>query len=225
MARYTNIDLIFKNRIDAGEQLAEKLYALKLQDPIVIALPRGGVAVAKPIADKFNAKLDIMVAKKIGAPNNPELAIGAVTSGGDYVIAPYAVGAIQDLPLQGDNKWDYLQKQIPYLINQCREREKKYLSCRGSFQRRPYEGQNIILVDDGTATGMTALAAIKTIKKQNPRHLVLAIPVISSQAYDELSQEVHRIETLKIPREFTAVGVHYDNFEAVIDEDIRSMLL
>lgn len=213
MARYTNIDLIFKNRIDAGEQLAEKLYALKLHNPIVIALPRGGVAVAKPIADKLNAKLDVMVSKKIGAPGNPEFAVGAVTSHGDYVIAPYV-----DLEL-GDNKWEYLQKQIVYLVNDSREREKKYCG-----EHPSYENQNIILVDDGIATGMTAQAAIKTIKKQNPRYFVLATPVISTQAYDELSPQVHRIETLKIPREFTAVGVHYEDFEAVSDDEIKEIL-
>lgn len=213
MAKYQNVDLIFKNRLEAGKELGEKLFLLKLKDPIVVALPRGGVSVAKPIAEKLNAKLDIMVSKKIGAPGNPEFAIGAVTSHGDYVIAPYV-----DLEL-GDNKWEYLQKQIVYLVNDSKEREKKYCS-----EHPSYENQNIILVDDGIATGMTAQAAIKTIKKQNPRYLVLATPVISTQAYDELVPQVHRIETIKVPREFTAVGVHYEDFEAVSDEEIKLML-
>ena len=218
MAKYLNTDLIFKDRADAGIQLAEKLILLKLQNPIVIALPRGGVAVAKPIADKLSAKLDIMVSKKIGAPNNPELALGAVTSRGDYVVAPYSEYEL------GQNKWDYLQAQIVDLVKECQEREKKYLSHRGGFQTRLYEGQNIVLVDDGTATGMTALAAIKSIKKQNPKSLILAIPVISTQAYDEIKPQVDRIETLKIPRDFGAVGLHYIDFEAVTDDEIKEMI-
>ena len=217
MAKYLNIDLIFKNRTCAGEILAKNLSSYELKNPIVIGLPRGGIAVAKPIKDKLNAKLDIMVSKKIGAPNNPELAIGAVTSRGDYVISPYSEYEL------GEKKWDYLQKQIVYLVNDCKEREKKYLG--GTSACHSYDGQNIILVDDGTATGMTALAAIKSIKKQNPYFLILAIPVISSQAYDEIEKQVNRIETLKIPREFIAVGVHYEDFDAVSDEDIKSMLV
>lgn len=234
MAKYTNLDLIFTDRTDAGNQLAEKLILCKLEDPIVIGLPRGGVSVAKPIARKLNAKFDIIVSKKIGAPNNPELALGAVTSHSDYVIAPYYVEAIHELPLPGQNKWDYLQTQIIQLINDCKEKEKKYLSCRGGFsakggpafsgETRPYNGQNIILVDDGTATGMTAMAAIKSIKKQNPKSLILAIPVISFQAYDEINPLVNKIETLKIPRDFVAVGVHYEDFTAVTDEEIIGML-
>ena len=219
MAKYLNTDLIFQNRNEAGKQLAEKLVSLELQNPIVVGLPRGGVAVAKPIAEKLNAKLDIIVSKKIGAPNNPELAIGAVTSSSDYVISSYSNYEL------GEKKWDYLQKEIVYLVKDCQEREKKYLSSRGGFQTHSYEGQNIILVDDGTATGMTALAAIKSIKKQTPKIIILAIPVISFQAYDEIATQINKIETLKIPREFTAVGVHYMDFDAVSDDEIRSMLV
>src|SRR3989338_6561167 len=149
MAKYLNIDLVFKDRTDAGKQLASKLLEYKLANPIVVALPRGGVSVAKPIADILHVKLDIMVSKKIGAPGNPELAIGAVTSHGDYVISAYS-----DFEL-GQNKWDYLQEQIVYLVNDCKEREKNYR--KGEFYTSPtYDSQNIILVDDGTATGMTA---------------------------------------------------------------------
>lgn len=217
MAKYINVDLIFKDRTDAGIQLSEKLLQLNLQNPIIVALPRGGVAVAKPIADKLNAKLDIMVSKKIGSPYNSELAIGAVTSHGDYVIASYA-----DYEL-GENKFDYLQTHIVDLVNECKEREKKYLSCRGGFETRLYEGQNIIIVDDGTATGMTAMAAIKSIKKQDPLSIVLAIPVISYQAYDEIAKQV-KIETLKIPYDFSAVGIHYIDFNPVTDDEIKEML-
>ena len=228
MAKYLNIDLIFKDRTDAGKELANKLFGYKLVSPIVIALPRGGVSVAKPIADILHAKLDIMVSKKIGAPGNPELAIGAVTSHGDYVISAY-VGSIHELILPGQNKWDYLQEQMVYLIKDSSEREARYkegLTINGKDnQEISYKDQNIILVDDGTATGMTALAAIKSIKKQNPLQIILAIPVISSEAYDEIKPQVNKIETLKIPREFIAVGVHYKDFNAVTDEEIKGLLI
>lgn len=210
--------VVFENRNDAGKQLAEKLLSYKLQSPVLVALPRGGVAVAKPIADQLGVKIDIIVAKKIGAPGNPELAIGAVTSYGDYVISPYLNHEL------GEKKWNYIQNQIVYLVNDCCEREKKYC-CKGVLLERPsYNGKIVVLVDDGTATGMTALAAIKSIKKQNPAFLVLAIPVISKDAYSEIEKQVDKIETLKIPEDFIAVGIHYKNFEPVTDDEIKSLL-
>lgn len=224
MAKYLNIDLIFRNRIEAGIILAEKLGPLKLTNPIIIALPRGGVQVAKPISEKLNAKLEIMVSKKIGAPNNPELAIGAVTSCGDYVISPYVQEVFNDTPFNGEKKWDYIQKQVVYLINECKDREKNYYKDVEN-ERVSYKGKNIILVDDGTATGMTAQAAIKSLKKQEPSYIVLAIPVISSQAYDEILILVDKIITLKIPRDFIAVGLHYEDFSTVTDDEIKAMLV
>ncbi|MBI2996434.1 MAG: phosphoribosyl transferase [Candidatus Melainabacteria bacterium] len=212
MIKYLNTDLIFKDRANAGRQLAEKLIFYKLSNPIVIGLPRGGVVVAKPIADLLNGELDIIVSKKIGALNNPELAVGAVTSHGDYVISPHAE-MFHESPLQ----------EIPSLVEDCKERERIYR--RDRFQTCSCEGQNVILVDDGTATGMTALAAIKSIKKQNPASLTLAVPVISLDAYDELKSQVNKIETLKIPREFIAVGLHYENFNPVTDDEIKNMLV
>lgn len=224
MAKYLNTDLIFKNRTVAGEKLAEKLIPLKITNPVVVALPRGGVQVAKPISKKLNAKLEIMVSKKIGAPGNPELAIGAVTSYGDYVISPYSKEIFYGTPFDGEKKWDYIQKQVVYLINECKEREKNYFKGIKS-EHATFNGKNIILVDDGTATGMTAQAAIKSVKKQEPLYVVLAIPVISTQAYDEIAPLVDRIITLKIPMDFIAVGLHYEDFAAVTDDAIKSMLV
>lgn len=218
MAKYQNVDLIFKDRKQAGKLLAQNLFSYKLEDPLVVALPRGGVIVADPIAKKLNAKLDILMAKKIGAPQNPELALGAVTSHGDFVVSPFT-----DLEL-GEKKWEFLQKQIVYLVDLCKEREKKYIG-RELIQEDLYKNKSVILVDDGTATGMTALAAIKTIKKQDPKYLILAIPVISSQAYEEIKENVDKIEALKIPREFIAVGVHYKDFSPVTDDEIKILLV
>ena len=223
MPKYINSNLIFENRTEAGKQLAEKLISYRLQNPIVIALPRGGVPVAKPISDLLHAKLDIMISKKIGAPFNPELAIGAVTSGGDYVIAPYYLDIINEMPLE--KKWDYIQNQIVYLIKDCQEKEKKYCGSRsGRFETCHYMGHDVIIVDDGIATGMTAMAAIKSIKKQNPKNLIIAAPVISHEAFEDLKEQVNKIEFLKIPESFIAVGVHYLSFEQVGDEEIKNML-
>ena len=218
MSECFNPNLIFKDRNHAGELLAEKLIECELKEPFVIALPRGGIEIAVPISKKLDGKLDIIVSKKIGAPGNPELAIGAVTSHGDYVIAPYVETEL------GDMKWDYLQKQIVYLVNDCKEREKKYLSGRDALPGRLYRGHDVIIVDDGIATGMTAMAAIKSIKKQNPKNIILAVPVISDETYDELSKHVDKIVTLKIPKEFVAVGVHYKEFNPVSDDVIIDTL-
>ena len=227
MPKYINSDLIFKSRTEAGKQLAEKLIEAcrgkpLLEKPIVIALPRGGVPTAKPISDLLHTKLDIMVSKKIGALFNPELAIGAVTSHGDYVIAPYYMDMLNEVNLERENKWNYIQEQIVYLVKDCQEKEKKYRS--GRFEICHYTGNDVIIVDDGIATGMTMIAAIKSIKKQNPKNIILAVPVISYEAFTELKEEVNKIEFLKIPRDFIAVGVHYTNFNQVSDEEIKGML-
>ena len=224
MVRYLNTDLIFKNRADAGRQLIVELLDLKLTNPVVIALPRGGVAVAKPIADALHSELDIIVSKKIGAPNNPELAIGAVTSLGDYVVSSFSQEIFYETSSQRESKWDYLQKQIVYLINDCREREKKYKQGIRKDIECSYKDKDIILVDDGTATGMTAMAAVKSVKKQEPKSITLAIPVISSQAHEEISSLDVKIVTLKVPRDFVAVGVHYEDFSPVTDEEIKRLL-
>ena len=219
MLKYKNTELIFKDRTHAGEMLADKLTSYKLLNPVVVGLPRGGVAVAKPVSDRLGVKQDIIVSKKIGVPGNPELAIGAVTSHGDYVISSFVNYEL------GEKKWDYLQKQIVYLINDCRERELKYLSTKHPLTTNDYfKNKDVILVDDGTATGMTAMAAIKSIKKQLPSSLILAIPVISIQAYEEIINQVDEIESLKIPKDFVAVSLHYASFEAITDDEIKSML-
>lgn len=220
MAKYLNTDIKFKDRNDAGKKLANELSSCKLKDPIVVALPRGGVLVAKPISDILNATLDVMVSKKIGAPGNPELALGAVTSHGDYIISPYSETEL------GEGKWDYLQKQIVYLVNDSKEREKQYKEKHhvGISLEYPFKDKNVILVDDGTATGMTALAAIKSIKRQNPKQMFFAVPVISSQAYDEIENHVDKIIALKIPRDFVAVGAHYKDFSPVTDDEIKTLL-
>ena len=216
MTKFLNQDLIFKNREHAGNLLAKELEKYSFESPVVIGLVRGGVPVAKPIAEKLKGTLDIMASKKIGAPNNPELAIGAVTSFGDYVISSYS-----DYE-PGDKKSEYLHNQIGYLVNESKEKEKKYRM--GLFQVPSYQGQNIILVDDGIATGMTMFAAVKSIKKQNPKSVIVAVPVISEQAYEEMKKHIKLIKALKIPSDFVAVGIHYKSFEAVTDEEIISML-
>ena len=191
MPKYINSDLIFENRTEVGKQLAEKLveachgkplhHDKPLQNPVVIALPRGGVPVAKPISDLLNVKLDIMVSKKIGAPNNPELAIGAVTSHGDYVVAPYFLDMLNEVNFQGEKKWDYIQEQIVRLTKDCQEKEKQYCGGKDVVLQCLYEGHDVIIVDDGIATGMTAMAAIKSIKKQNPKNIILAVGARSKE--------------------------------------------
>lgn len=218
MPKHINDDLIFENRTEAGKKLAEKLVGAcpLLENPIIVALPRGGVPVAKPISDLLYTKLDIIVSKKIGAPFNPELAIGAVTSLGDFVIAPYIETEFSK------NKSEYIQDQILYLIKDCQEKEKQY---HGETPvEHLYKGHDVIIVDDGIATGMTAMAAIKSIKKQNPKNIILAIPVISHEAYEELNALVDKIEFLKMPKSFIAVGIHYLSFEQVSDAEIRELL-
>lgn len=214
-----NENLIFYDRQDAGIKLANKIADLQFKDVIVVALPRGGVPVAKPIADKLKAQIDIMVAKKIGAPGNPEFAIGAVTSHGDYIISSYFEEEVND-------NLDYIKEKAQELISECKLREKQYkenLNISISLNH-PFSSKTILLVDDGTATGMTALAAIKSIKRQKPKKLIMAIPVISKEAYEEISSQIDQLIPLKIPDSFIAVGAHYTNFTPVTDNDIKNLL-
>lgn len=199
---------MFHDRHDAGKQLARKLLVYKDKKAIILALPRGGLEIGYELARELKLPLDIIVSKKIGFPGDPELAIGAVSMDKVVVIdegmaKSYNIGK------------DYIEKEKERL-NQ--EIEEKYLRYRDSSQRPDFKSHSVILTDDGIATGRTMLAAVRFLKTQNPKEIIVAVPVLSSESHESIKKEVNQVIFLVIPQSFGAVGAFYQNFPQVEDE-------
>jgi len=209
---------MFKDRLQAGNLLAQKIKKkfthLSKQFMVILALPRGGVVVAHPIAQLFKAPLDIVVVRKIGAPENPECAIGAVSESGQVIIDSFEkdkIGLSQN----------YLKLKTQEETKEIKRRVKEY---RGKRRREPLRGKTVILVDDGIATGYSMRAAIKEIQTQNPERIIVAVPVAPPETVSELKKEVDEVICLRTPSPFFAVGNFYTNFEQVTDEEVKAML-
>jgi putative phosphoribosyl transferase len=205
--------VIFQNRIDAGEKLAKRLSWLKQdrlkeersqQSIIILAIPRGGVIIGDVIASELDAKLDVVVSRKIGAPNNPELAIGAVMPDGSYFINQEIVNML-NIPEE------YIQIQAH---EQIKEIDRRLMSYRGSKEYdNEFEDKIAVLVDDGIATGATMLASAQWIKnKQHCKKLVIAVPVAPRKILDDLNQLADEVIVLYSPLSFEAVGQFYQDF-------------
>ena len=204
---------MFSDRIDAGKQLGKKLEFLKGQDPLILAIPRGGVVVADAIATVLDCKLDIIVSRKIGAPHNSELAIGAVLHDGSYFPNSEVVKM-----LQVPQSYIDLEKSI-----QMKEIERRLINYRGSMQ---YDLGNkiIVIVDDGIATGATILVAALWVKKQKPKKVIIAIPVGSKDSIQKLKKIADEVVVLYAPDFFNAVGEFYKDFEQIEDESVLGIM-
>jgi predicted phosphoribosyltransferase len=206
----------FANRTDAGRLLADTLSDLPKAgiDTLVLALPRGGVPVAAPVARALGAGLDLMIVRKLGTPHNPELAMGAIASGdilvrNDDVIAAAGVDAAQFTAVMNRE------------LQELRRRQRVY---RGD---RPYpalKGRGVVLVDDGVATGATMFAAIEAVRRQQPAQLVVAVPVAPPEVVARLRQKVDRVVCLQVPEPFFAIGNWYQDFSQTGDDEVRSLL-
>ncbi len=204
----------FKNREDAGRQLAERLVHYRDEDPIVLALPRGGVPVGYEISDALQAPLDVFIARKLGAPGRPELGIGAVAQGGLSVLNADAIRAL-GIPKE---HIDRVAKR------ETAEIEGRLGLLRGDSPEPEVRGRTAILVDDGLATGVTARAAIEALRRRDPRRLVLAVPVCATASAELLRPEVDDLICLKTPSGPTAISLWYRNFEQVPDEEVIKLL-
>lgn len=207
--------MIFENRSDAGRQLAERLAPLRDQpNVIVLGIPRGGVVVAAEIARALNAPLDVFLAHKLGAPFNPELAIGAVTSTGEVLLDEELVRELRLSPDEIEREVEYQRKGIERRLSAYRQ------------NRLPLDVQNkiVILVDDGVATGSTVLASLRALRQQQPAQLILAVPVGPLDTLEKLARECDRMVVLDAPMIFIAVGRFYQNFEQVSDEEVVQLL-
>lgn len=210
--------MMFRDRQDAGRQLGLRLLHLKDQEPppVVLGLPRGGVVVAAEIARELNALLDVLVVRKLGAPLQPELALGAVTDGGEprYVLNEDLVSAL------GVDE-DYLNAEIDSQFREVKRRQDEY---RHGRPAAPIEGRTIIIVDDGIATGATVRAGIAALKKMSPQRIVLAVPVAPPESLEVLERDVDEVVCISAPAVFLAVGRFYENFDQTTDEEVIDLL-
>lgn len=203
---------MFRDRLHAGQELAELLKPLNLKHPLVLAIPRGGVVVGHQVALGLQADLDVVLAKKIGAPFNPEFAVAAVDQDG-HVTFPPSAGTYASQEYIQDRALD-VSKQIARQLDYFRQ------------GRKPVEpkGRHVVVVDDGLATGLTALAAIKYVRRLKPSKLVLAVPVSPRETLDTLAQYVDQVVCVDTPAPFYAVGQWYARFDQVDDDTVRQIL-
>jgi len=207
--------IIFANRQEAGRMLAEKLEGYRGQDVVVIGLPRGGLPVARQVADRFGWPLDILVARKIGAPDHAEFAIGAVTARGTRVLNESALRGVMLPP-------GFMEAASDDQTIKAKERE---AMLREGKPAMPLRGRVVILVDDGVATGMTLRAAIADVKNQEPARIVVAAPVMAPESFDALKQSVDDVVAISVPALFFAVGQFYADFTQVTDAEAKECLV
>ena len=231
---------MFKNRQEAGGKLGEKiieeikqsLFSRKLENKkleidlppdkagklggrlLVLAIPRGGVVTGKEIAEKLKAPLDIIITKKIGAPGNPELAIGAVGPGGEEVVDERLASQV------GAND-DYIKNQKSNIKKEIERREKEL---RGGRPQLDYKDKIIILTDDGVATGATMLAGIEVLRQHHPQKIIVAVPVIAKDTLKKIEAQADAVIYLEAPWMFFAVGQFYQNFPQTTDKEVKQLL-
>jgi predicted phosphoribosyltransferase len=206
----------FRDREDAGRQLAAALADYKDQDPVVLALPRGGVPVAAQVATALAAPLDLILVRKIGVPIQPELAMGAVVDGGN----PLVVRNEDVIAMVGINETDF-KAVCDRELAEIDRRRQRYL---GDRERVEVAGRTAIVVDDGVATGATTRAALRATRARNPRKLVLAVPVAPTESLAELRQEADDVVCLEDHRFFAAIGLYYSDFRQISDEQVIELL-
>ena len=207
---------MFRDRTEAGEALAEALMGLDLPDPVVLALPRGGLPVAAPVAARLDAPLDLLLVRKIGVPRHEELAVGAVVDGPAHA-AVFNAGVLSMLGLR---EADFADTVVAKLA-EIETRRSRYL---GDAAPVPVEGRTAIVVDDGIATGATVKAALIGLRHRAPRQVVLAVPVAPADSLADLEPLVTRIVCLEVPLPFLAVGAHYRDFSQVEDAEVIAIV-
>lgn len=205
----------FRNRAEAGKILSKELRAFRGRDVIVLAIPRGGVPVGYEIAQDFKAPLDLVMSKKIGAPFNADLAIGAVTWNGAVMLDQAMV-----------DRWqisrEYIGGEARRIIGEMKATLDDLRTGLGNFPK--LYGRTVFIVDDGIATGATMIAAVEAIRDQGPEEVVIATPVIPAELVEELKY-VAPLVYAQAPEDFEAVGEYYQEFETLNDEQVKEYLL
>jgi putative phosphoribosyl transferase len=206
----------FRDRADAGRRLAAALGGYRGQQPVILVLPRGGVPVAAEVAAALQAPLDLILARKIGVPFEPELAMGAVVDGG----APLIVRN-EDVIRFADVDEAGFKAVCDHELAEIERRRQRYL---GNRKRVDVSGRTAIVIDDGIATGATTRAALQATRKRKPKKLVLAVPVAPTENLDALRGEADEIVCLEDYESFGAIGAYYADFHQVTDEEVIEIL-
>lgn len=207
---------MFRDRTEAGEALADALQGLALVDPVVLALPRGGLPVAVPVAERLRAPLDLVLVRKIGAPHHEELAVGAVVDGSVHETV-FNRNVLSMLDMREED----FASAVEAKLAEIEARRTRYM---GDAAPVPVEGRTAIVVDDGIATGATVRAALLGLQRRAPKEIVLAVPVAPADSLADLEPLVNRMVCLQVPEPFYAVGAHYSHFPQVDDMQVVSMM-
>jgi len=207
---------MFANRAEAGRRLARKLDHLAKDAPVIFAMPRGGLPVAAEIAAGLRAPIELVFVRKIGAPSQPELAIGAVVDGADPVLILH-----DDIISRYGIPQQYIEQARQTALNEIERRRKIYARDKKTLRVR---GRTIIIVDDGIATGASIEAALKAMRTQAPKHIVLAVPVAAAGTIARLQPLVDEIVCLETPDDLRAIGFYYRDFRQLSDAEVLKIL-
>jgi predicted phosphoribosyltransferase len=210
------MDAYFKNRVEAGWLLARDLQQYRAEKPIVLALPRGGVPVAAEIARALDAPLDLIIVRKIGAPGQPELAVGAIADA-----EPPQIVRNEELLLKLDIPEDAFAREVAEQQREIERRRNAYLRGRPPL---PLDRRTAIVVDDGIATGATTRAALHAAKRRGAARLILAVPVAPAATLAALRPLVDELVCLATPDPFYAIGAHYADFHQIADGEVVALL-
>jgi putative phosphoribosyl transferase len=204
---------MFASRIDAAQRLAKALDAYRGRNPLVLAIPRGAVAMGRVLADALSGELDVVLVRKLGAPGHAEFAVGAVDETGWAYIPDYAASAGADAA--------YLEREKQTQLETLRKRREQYTPARAPIDPA---GRIAIVVDDGLATGATMIAALHAVRARNPARLVCAVPVAAPDGLDRIRPYADEVVCLEAPLGFYAVGQFYREFEQVEDQTVIELL-
>lgn len=204
---------MFRDREDAALRLAAVLKERTLHNPLVLAIPRGGVVTGAVLARELHADLDVVLSRKLRAPDQPELAIGAIAEGGEIYLNPYA----KELELSES----YLAEERRRQLAEIARRQKLF---RSVLPAASVKGRSIILTDDGIATGSTMMAALHVVQGQQPHEVIVAVPVAPPERLDEIRLFCNEVICLLQPEYFMAVGQFYERFQQVEDEEVVEIL-
>jgi putative phosphoribosyl transferase len=206
--------LRFEGRHDAGRRLAALLEPFRGERPVVVGIPRGGVPVAAEVAGALGAPLDVALVRKIGAPQNPEYAIGALAEGGVHVLSDEAVRALGLTEAELEMLFLRVQGELG-------ERLRRYRGAHGPVE---LTGRTVILIDDGLATGRSALAAVRSLRRRGAARVILAVPVGARQSVYALRDDVDEVVCVEMPADLWAVGLWYEDFRPTTDEEVAELL-
>jgi putative phosphoribosyl transferase len=204
---------MFLDREDAARQLASALRDRGLERPVILAIPRGGVVVGATLARELNAELDVILSRKLRAPFQPELAVGAISETGEIYFDPRSDTA--------DLTPEYLKQEQDHQLGEIRRRQALFRAVRPQV---PLSGRCVVVTDDGIATGSTIIAALQTLRSQRPKRVVVAVPVAPADRLEEVSQWCDEVVCLLRPQFFFAIGQFYEDFRPVEDEEAQELL-